>query len=102
MITYSIVSRLRSTEHKGDRESRKSQISNEEIWHRALTGNPFKIGSKVSIRGTKLKGVVVNICRHMEDVQWQGRRPLFLDVKVEGKTNEMYICHPIQLRKRRN
>ena len=92
MITYQVISNnTKTSKHPA------KFLSKQEIFTRVFNNTKhLKAGQYVKIKRTPNKGVVVEIIKDMERVNWQSNRPFFVLLKMD--TGEEVLAHPSQLK----
>jgi len=103
MISYKIVSR---NEGKSLPKGTDRQIIlptdpefKERVFQRSLQryNNSFTKGDFAKVRGTSLRGTIIQVYQDFELVQWDKNKPLY--VEIELISGERRICHPQQLKR---
>jgi hypothetical protein len=71
----------------------------ETVFRRAYLrlGHGFNPKDRIKIRGTALKGFIVQIYQDLELVQWDNNRPLFVEIELDG--GDRRICNPSTLKR---
>ncbi len=101
MITYEIISRNLSKPSKSPLKaiSPSDEGFHETVFHRALkkARGIFKPNDLIKVKGTSVKGKIVQVYEDLDLVQWQGNRPHFIEVELNG--NDRKVVNPAQIRK---
>ena len=92
MLVYKIVSNKRKDSKEPIVLTKESILTN---WF--SHADPFRVGTPVRIRGTAYKGTVQEIIKEYKRVQWEGKKPLFICVKLDDGTK--VVCYPSQLKR---
>lgn len=71
--------------------------SNEAALLKALAGNRYKIGERIKVRHTAYKGTIIGFKDKVDEVQWQGKLPLFIVVELD--TGEQRLVSPASIKR---
>jgi hypothetical protein len=97
MITYKIIS---NTGKKLNHEIRPVKPTDKDykdvVYERALSRCFYREGSKVKIRRSSRRGVVQEVIKDKERVNWVNNSPYFIVVKFQDGVIEQ--CSPSQLK----
>ncbi len=100
MITYKIIvsgtSDRPADVHKYT-QYKDATSAKEYILNRALSNNKFEEGSRVKIRRGHRRGTVRYVHNKVDDINWQGKLPMFLEVKFDDGV--VMMCHYSQLKR---
>jgi hypothetical protein len=101
LISYEIVFKNTSSNNrkhgKSNIESYGTDVHKREIFERVKRNNKLHEGDIAQIKGTPKRGIIIKICQHFDEVQWQSLLPLMIHLKMG---DEVVAAYPSQLKRR--
>lgn len=101
MITHNIqryhAPRLTKERKLAEKEDEQRRNIFDRAWHKFFKNSSLQFGEALRIKGTNKIGHIIGTVDYVEEVEWEGYKPKFLEVFIPS-TQETILCHPSDLK----